>query len=271
MRHWMILATVLALGTGALCQTAKKSQAAQPAASKKMAGAIMPTWEAMEAKIREEWASRYPRETIVSIAKVGEPTFADEPGSSTTSSTTSGSFDWYSWGWNETNFTTTIKGREGSYLRQKADVTVERPNKTKALFHMVVLYKLVGKTWQFAELPAGKVDEIAGANDPVQPSDTEAAKIFADAYRKLRPDFEVAAVKVLSKEFKRYKERRWISYKLEIQASGTAKHAKGASSKWVCTPPDHSSTLNWNKERGAWTADESAITNMNESSQCEQQ
>jgi hypothetical protein len=262
----------MVLGLVATGQTAaKKSSAPASTPVKKMAGAIMPTWPAMEAKIRETWAERYPRETIVSVTKVGEPSYADEPGSSTTSTMTSGSFDWGDWSWNESNFTTTIKGREGSYLRQKVDVLVERANKSKATFHVAALYKLAGKAWEFAEMPVGKVDEMAAAGDPTQPSDAEAGKIFAAAYRKTRPDFDVAAIKVLSKEFHRYKERMWITYKLQIQASGTAKHTKGAGSKWICTPPEYDSQLKWDATRKEWMPDESAITNMNESSQCEQQ
>src|SRR5689334_9629421 len=63
----------------AMCVTAAASQGQSKAAPKTMAGAAMPTWAQIEAKIRKQWAETYPKETIQSVVKVGEPAYNDEP------------------------------------------------------------------------------------------------------------------------------------------------------------------------------------------------
>lgn len=269
--HCYSLLIVLCVVTVSAQQPAvRKAPAKAPA--KTMAGAAVPGWTQMEALLRKEWGTRHPNETIIAVDKVGEATYSDEPGSSTTTTSTSGSFDWNSWGWNENTFTNTIKGREGSFLRQKVDVTAERPNKTRAKFSVAALYKLVGGKWTFVEIPVGKVEELAGAGAPTQPSDAEAAKIFAAAWTKMRPDFTVGKVNIVSKQFNQSKGRYWLTYKLAVIATGTPKAVASLRGKTVkCTPADYSSVLKWNKELSKWEADEGMIANINEGSQCEEE
>lgn len=244
----------------------------QAKASAKIAGAAAPTWAAIEAQVRKTWAERYATEKIVTVAKVGEATFNDEPGKSETYSTSSSEFDWSDWSFHDNSWSTTIKGREGSFLRQMVDVTVERANQTKAKFHVAALYKLVGKAWTFAEMPVGQVEELAGAGSAAQPNDADAAKMFAVAWANVRPDFTVTGVKVTGKEFHQYKANQWITYKLEIRATGTAKASSKFKSKTVvCKPQDFSSQLKWDKAKSAWAADESSIQTINEDGVCEEE
>src|SRR3954468_2389191 len=178
--------------------------AAKPAT---MAGAAIPPWTTMETLLRKEWATRHPSETILKMEKIGDPTYSDEPGKTETFSSTSSSGveNWEDWSTHDTSWSTTIKGREGSYLRQKVDVTAERTNKTKAKFSVAALYKLAGGKWTFAEMPVGKVEELAAAGAPAQPSDADAAKIFTAAWTDVRPDFKVSSIKVTGKEFNQSK------------------------------------------------------------------
>lgn len=244
----------------------------QAKASAKVAGAAAPTWAAIEVQVRKTWAERYATEKIVTVARIGEPSFNDEPGKTETMTTSSSEFDWSDWSFHDNSWSTTIKGREGSYLRQRVDVTVLRANQTKAVFHLAALYKLVGKSWTFAEMPVGQVEELAGAGSAAQPTDAEAAKIFAAAWASVRPDFNVSGVKVTGKEFHQYKANQWITYKLEVKATGTAK----ASSKFkgkavVCKPQDFSSQLKLDKAKSVWAADESSIQTINEDGVCEEE
>lgn len=267
MRSVWYLMVLISCSLAAQQPPAKKAPAKTPA--KMIAGATVPDWPQMEALLRKEWATRHPNETIVKVVKVGEATYSDEPGSSTTTTSTSGSFDWSSWGWNENTFTSTIKGREGSFLRQKVEVTAERANKTRAKFAVAALYKLVGGKWTFVEMPVGKVEELAGAGAPVQPSDADAARIFSAAWTKMRPDFTVSKVSVMSKQFNQSKGRYWLTYKLAVIATGTPKAVASLKGKTVkCTPADYSSVLKWNKEAAKWEADEGMIANINESGDC---
>ncbi|MEO6120229.1 MAG: hypothetical protein ABIP12_06010, partial [Terriglobales bacterium] len=259
MRRWMTwLGVVVCMSVAAAAQAPPAKKAAQKASPPKIAGATVPAWPQMEALLRKEWATRHPNETLVAVERIGEPTYSDEPGSSTTTSSTSGSFDWNSWGWNENTFSSTIKGREGSFLRQKVEVTAERANKTRAKFSVAALYKLVGGKWTFAEMPVGKVEELAGTGAPAQPTDADAAKIFAAAWGKMRPDLTVGKVQVLGKQFNQSKGRYWLTYKLAVSAMGTPKAVASLKGKAVkCTPADYSSVLKWNKDAAKWEADES--------------
>jgi len=267
-----ILMVVLCVAAVVMAQTSPARKATAPKPAQKMAGATVPEWPQMEALLMKEWATRHPNETVVAIEKVGEPTYSDEPGNVTTTTTTSGSFDWSSWGWNENTFSSTIKGREGSFLRQKVDVTAERTNKTRAKFSVAALYKLVNGKWTFVEMPVGKVEELAGAGAPAQPTDAEAAKIFAAAWAKTRPDFNVSNVQVLKKQFNQSKGRYWLTYKLAVTATGTPKAVASLKGKTVkCTPADYSSVLKWNKDAGKWEADEGMITNINETGDCSEE
>ena len=149
-------------------------------------------------------------------------------------------------------------------------MTAERANKTKAKFSVAALYKLAGNKWTFAEMPVGKVEELAAAGSPTQPSDSDAAKIFTAAWANVRPDFTVNSLKVNSKEFNQSKGNVWLKYKLDVNVTGTPKSAaKYKGKKFLCTPPDYSSVLKWDKEKSAWVADESPIRDMNEEGQCE--
>lgn len=229
-------------------------QAAKPA-KKRSSGE--PTWEEMKAKIENHWKNAAPNETILNIEKKGELEFTEERGTTTTL---------WDWGW-----AATIKGREGSYCRQLALVTIERPNKTRARFEIAALYKLAGGRWVFAELAVGEVEELPDADTPPFPSNDEAAKIFTEAWTKLRPDFEVDSIEVLRKpDFGRYKQNFSLGYKLAVTVTGTA---TGRSS-WVgkkvkCTPETYSSVLTWDAEKKAWVADERMIRNLNETRDCE--
>lgn len=264
------VAAVALLAASVASAQPTKQAPAQAAASPKVGGAVVPAWAVIEQKTRASWAEEYPRETIVTIERVGEPKFVDEPGKTETSSSTSSSSVW-DWSWNETTWQTTIKGREGAFLRQTMNVLVERQNKTRAKFTVAALYKLVGSQWTFVEIPVGKVEELAAAGAPAQPADADASKIFADAWGKMRPDFTVGGVNVLSKEFHQSGGRYWLTYKLSIDVTGTDKAPASLKGKRaVCTPSDYSSVLKWDKEAATWTADESMIGNINETADCKE-
>jgi hypothetical protein len=257
---------IFAFSIIAIAQTKPASKSAT------MAGAAIPPWTTMETLLRKEWATRHPSETILKMDKIGDPTYSDEPGKTETftGTSSSGVENWEDWSWHENSWSTTIKGREGSYLRQKVDVTAERANKTKAKFSVAALYKLAGNKWTFAEMPVGKVEELAAAGAPAQPSDADAAKIFTAAWTNVRPDFKVSSIKVSGKEFNQSKGNVWLKYKLDVNVTGTPKaSAKYKGKNFLCTPPDYSSVLKWDKEKSAWVADESPIRDMNEDGQCE--
>ena len=99
------------------------------------------------------------------------------------------------------------------------------------------------------------------------PSTAQAAAIFAEAWKKQRPDFTVHSVEVLKSEAKQYQERRWITYKLAVTATGTDKGSRSMyQKKYRCTPEDYSSVLKL--EGGNWLADENMIRDINESRDC---
>jgi len=269
---WLaLIAAICMAGATAAAQTAPASQR-RKSVTPTMAGAAIPSWSQIEAQVRKQWAETYPKETIKAVLKVGEPAFNQEPGKTETMSSTTSEFDWSDWSFHDTSWSTTIKGREGSYLRQMAEVMVARPDKTQAKFHVAALYKLIGKTWQFAELPVGKVQEVAVAGSPMQPSDAEAARIFAAGWRNARPDFKVLGVKVMGREFHQSQGRYWLTSKLEVAVEGSDQSsAKYQGKKFLCKPADYSSVLEWNPAKSAWTADESMIQNINEDGWCEAQ
>lgn len=113
----------------------------------------------------------------------------------------------------------------------------------------------------------GKVTDLSAAKAGDLPSSSQAAAIFAAAWKKQRPDFDVHSVEVLKSEPKQYQERRWISYKLAITATGTDKGSRSMyQKKYRCTPEDYSSVLKL--EGGNWVADAKMIANVNESRDC---
>jgi hypothetical protein len=245
-------------------------QTAAKPSPKTMAGAPMPTWTQIEAQVRHWWADTYPKETVRKVEKIGEPAFNAEPGKTETMTSSSSEFDWSDWSFHDTSWSTTIKGREGSYLRQMVNVTVERPNKTQAKFHVAALYKLTGKAWQFAELPVGQVEELAAAGSPAQPSDADMAKIFTAGWSNARPDFKVLGVKIAGKEFHQSQGRFWLTCKIAVTVEGSAKSsAKYKGKRFVCKPADYNSVLKWDPAKSAWAPDESMIQNINEDAWCE--
>lgn len=99
------------------------------------------------------------------------------------------------------------------------------------------------------------------------PSSAQAVAIFAEAWKKQRPDFDVHQIEVLKSEPKQYQDRRWITYKLAITATGTDKGSREMyQKKYRCTPEDYSSVL---KLDGAnWVPDSNMIRDVNESRDC---
>ena len=99
------------------------------------------------------------------------------------------------------------------------------------------------------------------------PSSAQAVAIFTEAWKKHRPDFDLQSVQVLKSEAKQHQDRRWITYKLAIIATGTDKGTREMyQKKYRCTPEDYSSVLKL--EGGSWVVDEKMIKNVNESRDC---
>jgi hypothetical protein len=262
-----IISVIAFVATTPVVVAQQPTQASAPPA-RRIAGAVAPTWPQIEKSLRERWAQSYPRETVVAVDKAGEPQYIEEPGKIETTSSTMYSNVW-DWSWNSTTHTTVTKGREGAYLRQDIAVTAERPNKTRAKFHVAALYKLTGGQWSFVEVPVGKVEELAGASAPAQPTDAEAAKLFAAAWTATRPDFTVHGATVVSKEFKQSGGRYWLTYKLKVDVTGTDKApASLKGNRALCEPADYSSVLRWDKESAKWVADDKMIAMVNETSYC---
>jgi hypothetical protein len=125
---------------------------------------------------------------------------------------------------------------------------------------------------------AAAAPQAAGSapNDTAQPAtmassdappDADAIKVFTQAWARLRPDFSVTAITVKAKEPHQSQERRWITYKLAILATGTDQGAKSMAGKsYLCEPADYSSVLKWDADAKMWKVDESMIKNFNESS-----
>ena len=108
---------------------------------------------------------------------------------------------------------------------------------------------------------------IAQTKAVAPPSGAQAAAIFTEAWKKHRPDFDLQSVQVLKSEAKQHQDRRWITYKLAITATGTDKGSREMyQKKYRCTPEDYSSVLKL--EGGSWVADEKMIKNVNESRDC---
>lgn len=225
--------------------------------SKSGSASEVPTWTEMKAQIENQWKTTYPQEKILNIEKKGGPEFTQEAGNTETI---------WDWGWEQT-----FKGREGSYCRQTALVTVERPNKTRARFTVAVLYKRGGNRWEFAELPVGTVEELPGADSPGIPANEDAVKILTEAWGRARPDFEVKSIEVLGKpEYHHSGPRTWLTYKLAVEVTGTKKGSRESyGKKFKCTPADYSSVLKWDAQNKVWGADEDMIKNINESAYCE--
>ena len=99
------------------------------------------------------------------------------------------------------------------------------------------------------------------------PTTAQAGVLFAEAWKKHRPDFEVQSVQVVKSEPKQHQDRRWITYKLVVMVTGTDKGSREMyQKKYRCTPEDYSSVLKL--EGGNWVADDKMIKNVNESRDC---
>ncbi|HEY5637838.1 MAG TPA: hypothetical protein VIS77_13190 [Burkholderiales bacterium] len=225
-------------------------------------GADLLPWHQVRQKIEAHWAGTYAREKVLSITEKGAPQFSSSK--QVTTSTHIGS-SWYS------AWVTSTKTVEGSFARQVALVTVERANKSRARFEVAALYRGERDAWVFDRIAVGPVTELGAPGDPERPSDAAAAKLFSEAWGRKRDDFEVGAIKVLAPaKLGSSKARRWLNYRLEISATGTARApAKYRGKSVTCKPADYSSVLRWDAEGKAWRVDESMVQNINEDRDCD--
>jgi len=213
------------------------------------------TWPSVQSQLREHWKKTYPAEKILKIEKKGNlQYYATERTTQTT--------DYWGWLWE----TKTIE-RNGAFARQVAAVTVERANKTQAQFEVAALFERQGNAWQSKGVAVRDSKDLSAARAGDLPSSAQAAGIFTDAWKKLRPDFDVHSVEVLKSEPRQSGERRWITYKLAITATGTDKGSQSMyQKKYRCTPEDYSSVLKL--EGGSWVVDANMIKNVNEAREC---
>jgi hypothetical protein len=213
------------------------------------------SWGDIEKQLREHWKKTYPTEKIQKIEKKGGiQYYATERQTQTT--------DYWGWFWE-----TKVIERQGAFARQVANVTVERANKTQARFEVAALFERQGGAWQSKGVAVRDSKDLSAAKAGDLPSNAQAATIFTDAWKKHRPDFAVEKVEVLKSEPKQSGERRWITYKLAITATGTDKGSQSMyQKKYRCTPEDYSSVLKL--EGGGWVADDKMIKNVNESRDC---
>jgi hypothetical protein len=213
------------------------------------------TWPQVQQQLQAHWKKTYPTEKILKVEKKGDlQYYATERRTET--------INYWGWIWE----TRTIE-RQGAFARQVADVTVERANKTQARFEVAAVFEKQGNAWQSKGVAVRDSKDLTAAKAGDLPSNAQAATIFTDAWKKLRPDFAVEKVEVLKSEPKQSGERRWITYKLAITATGTDKGSQSMyQKKYRCTPEDYSSVLKL--EGGSWVADDKMIKNVNESRDC---
>jgi hypothetical protein len=213
------------------------------------------SWGDIEKQLREHWKKTYPTEKIQKIEKKGGlQYYATERQTQTT--------DYWGWFWE-----TKVIERQGAFARQVANVTVERANKTQARFEVAALFERQGGAWQSKGVAVRDSKDLTAAKAGDLPTGAQAVELFTEAWKKLRPDFDVHSVEVLKSEPKQSGERRWITYKLAITATGTDKGSKSMyQKKYRCTPEDYSSVLKL--EGGSWVPDANMIKNVNESRDC---
>jgi hypothetical protein len=213
------------------------------------------SWPTVQKQLTEHWKKTYPTEKILKIAKKGDlQYYATERQTQTT--------DYWGWLWE----TKTIE-RSGAFARQVAAVTVERANKTQGQFEVAALFERQGNAWQSKGVAVRDAKDLSAAKAGDLPSSAQAAAIFTDAWKKLRPDFDVHSVEVLKSEPKQSGDRRWVTYKLAIIATGTDKGSQSMyQKKYRCTPEDYSSVLKL--EGGSWVVDANMIKNVNEARDC---
>jgi hypothetical protein len=214
-------------------------------------------WPSVQKQLQQHWKTTYPTEKVLKIEPKGAVQYyATERRTEVDAS----------WGW---IWDSRVIETQGAFARQVALVTAERPDKTQARFEVAALFQNNGKQWQFRQIVVGKSENLSAAKAGDLPSSADAARIFTAAWKKTRPDFEVHSVEVLGSEAKQSQERRWVTYKLAVLATGTDKGSKSMYGKrYRCTPADYSSVLKL--ESGAWVADEKMIGNINESTDCKE-
>jgi hypothetical protein len=212
-------------------------------------------WPTVRKHVAAEWKQTHPTEKILKMEKKGPVQFYASERTTETSQL---------WGWIWES--RTIE-KQGAFARQVVHVTIERANKTQALFEVAALFVNQGGAWTYRHTVAGKVTDLTAAKAGDLPSSAQAAAIFTEAWKKNRPDFDVHSVEVLKSEPKQSGERRWITYKLAITATGTDKGSRSMyQKKYRCTPEDYSSVLKM--EGGSWVPDVGMIKNVNESRDC---
>jgi hypothetical protein len=213
------------------------------------------SWPAVRAQLEAHWKKTYPAEKILKVEQKGPlQYYASERRTEVLES----------WGW---IWGTVLVERQGAFARQVADVTVERANKSQAAFEVAALFERTGNAWQSKGVAVRDAKDITAAKAGDLPNNTQAAALFTAAWKKHRPDFDVHSVEVLKSEPKSHQDRRWITYKLAISATGTDKGSQSMyQKKYRCTPEDYSSVLKL--EGGSWVPDEKMIRNVNESRDC---
>jgi hypothetical protein len=213
------------------------------------------SWPAVRAQLEAHWKKTYPTEKILNIEQKGQLEYY------ATERRTEVDFSW-GWVWDSR-----IIERNGAFARQVANVTVERANKTQARFEMAALFERMGNAWQSKGIVVRASQDVSAAKAGDLPSSAQAAAAFTDAWRKHRPDFDVHSVEVLKSEPKQSGDRRWITYKLAITATGTDKGSRSMyQKKYRCTPEDYSSVLKL--EGGKWMPDMNMIRDVNEARDC---
>ena len=213
------------------------------------------SWPQVRSQLEAHWKKTYPTEKVIKIEQKGPLQYYGSERRTEVDA---------SWGW---VWDVRVIERPGAFARQVAKVTVERANKTQASFEMAALFERTGGAWQFKQVVVGKSVDLSAAKAGDLPSGAQAAAIFTAAWKKMRPDFDVHSVEVLKSEPKQHQERRWITYKLAITATGTDKGSRSMyQKKYRCTPEDYSSVLKL--EGGSWVPDTNMIRDVNESRDC---
>ncbi|HEX2566460.1 MAG TPA: hypothetical protein VHL85_06350 [Burkholderiales bacterium] len=214
-------------------------------------------WPTVQRQLQQHWKATYPAEKVLKVEPKGALQYYSTERRTEVDA---------SWGW---IWDSRVVETQGAFARQVALVTAERPDKTQARFEVAALFQNNGKQWQFRQVVVGKSENLSAAKAGDLPSSADAARIFGAAWKKTRPDFDVHAVEVLGAEPKQSQDRRWITYKLAVVATGTDKGSKSMYGKrYRCTPADYSSVLKL--EGGAWVADEKMIANINEAGDCKE-
>ena len=213
------------------------------------------SWSSIDKQLREHWKKTYPAQKILKVEKKGDVQYyATERQTQT--------INYWGWFWE-----TRMIERQGAFARQVAEVTVERANKTQARFEVAAVFEKQANAWQSKGVAVRDSKDLSAAKAGDLPSSARAAALFTEAWKKHRPDFDVHSVEVLKSEPKQSGERRWITYKLAITATGTDKGAQSMyQKKYRCTPEDYSSVLKL--EGGNWVPDDKMIKNVNESRDC---